>query len=362
MEMDILRERLRNQHLVQSSVRTASEAVRSFGAVQAQDYAGARWAIGLRVRGLDDAGAQRAFNEGSILRLHILRPTWHFVAPADVRWLVALSGPRMKAVNARVFRRLELDPPTLARARKLIERTLRDGNYLTRQELASRLARAGISSTGQRAAFIMMCAEFDGVVCSGPVRGKQFTYALLDERVHGGPQRGREEALAELTRRYFTSHGPATARDFMWWSGLPSADVKRGIAMLGSDFEPVTLDGLSYWRSRLSRVVRIDSPLVHLLPNYDEYFVAYRQRATIVDPKHAFPLGQARIFPHVVAVDGRLRASWRRAVSPGGLAVEVVPYDRFTRAERDGVEAGAARYGAFLQEGVTVRWIRSGSA
>ena len=207
--------------------------MRWLGAVQAQDYHGAKWALALRTRGVDSAALDRAFDAGAFLRTHVMRPTWHFVAPEDLRWLLALTGPRVHAVNAHPYRAFELDAPLFRRAHALLTRALRGGRSLTRLELATALEAGGIAARGQRLAYIVMHAEIDALVCSGPMRGKQHTYMLLEERVPPAPALARDEALATLARRYFTSHGPATAHDFAWWSGLTVADAREGVALAG---------------------------------------------------------------------------------------------------------------------------------
>src|SRR5262245_53216938 len=180
LKIDLARERLRNQKLLQSEFRKADEAVAWLGAVQSQEYAGAKWALGQRAQGLTDPDVDEAFNRGTILRTHILRPTWHFVARADIRWLLALSAPRVHAVSAHYYRTMELDDKLFARSRKVFERALAGGKHLTRSELARRLEKAGILAKGPRLAFLMMHSELNAVICSGPRQGKQFTYALLD--------------------------------------------------------------------------------------------------------------------------------------------------------------------------------------
>ena len=232
--IDLVRMRLRNQKLARSEFREPGDVVAWLGAAQAQDYPSAKWAIGMRANGITDADVERAFNEGTVLRTHFLRPTWHFVTPADIRWMLTLSGPRVHAVNASYYRKFGLDSATLARSRATLERALQSGTHLTRSELASALRRAGIAADGPRLAYLVMHAELDQVICSGARRGKQFTYALLDQRVQGVATVARDEALAELTRRYFSSRGPATLRDYVWWSGLTVRDARAGIEMAGS--------------------------------------------------------------------------------------------------------------------------------
>src|SRR5688500_17522208 len=272
--LDITGARLHNQGLSDARFTRPQDAVRWLVAVQAQDYAGAKWALALRMRRATDAAVERAFAAGAILRTHVMRPTWHFVTPADIRWLLALTGPRVQQRMAPYNRHFELDARTFARGLKVFERALRDHQYLTRIELSERLADAGMPMTGQRLAHLTMEAELEGVVCSGPRRGKKFTYALLAERAPDAPRLSRDEALAALTRRFFKSHGPATVRDFVWWSGLTTADARRGLEINTARREEI--DGRIYWTIGPPPLAATRDHRVHLLPIYDEYIVAYR--------------------------------------------------------------------------------------
>ena len=228
------------------------------GAVQAQEYADTRWALALRMRRATAAGIEQAFDEGTILRTHVLRPTSHLVAPTDIRWMLALTGPCVSRRMAPYNRRLELDATVFRRNWNAIVRALRGGAQLTRQELKAVLQRADVRADGvQRLAHIVMQAELDAVICSGARRGNQHTYALLDERVPPSRTLSRDEALAELARRYFTSHGPAQLQDFMWWSGLAATDARAGLAMAGRRLKRDDVDGRTYWRSSPVRARRL---------------------------------------------------------------------------------------------------------
>lgn len=347
--MDIARRRLAAQHLTRPTLTDAAEVVRRLGAVQSQDYAGAKWAIAMRSRGVTDAGVERAFNEGRIIRTHVLRPTWHFVDPADVRWMLALTAPRIKGAMAYYDRKLELDDALFRRATAAIVGALRDGKHLTRTELARVLERARIDARGQRLGHIMLRPELDGVICSGPRRGKQFTYALLEERVPPARSRDRDEALLELSRRYFTTRGPATPNDFAWWSGLTVADAKRGLEMMGASVEREMIDGQAYW-SVPSTMKRWRAPTAHLLPNYDEFFIGHKDRSAIGVrlASSALVTGGDALTAYVVAVDGQLVGGWKRTVAKGSVVVELRLLTKLTAAERRSLDAAVRGYGAFL--------------
>lgn len=253
---DIAHQRLANQRISKPTLERPADVVDWLCAVQSQDFAGAKWALGLRMRAATDAAVEAAFNTGSILRTHLLRPTWHFVRPADIRWLLALSAPRVKQAMAYRHRQLELDPKTLRRTNAAIEKTLRDGAERTRDELRDGLRDARIPSVGvERMTHIVMHAELDGIVCSGPRRGKQFTYALLDARAPRARTLDRDEALADLASRYFRSRGPATVQDFAKWAGLTVADARIGLEEVKQKLRQKVVEGRTYWFPPSSRPV-----------------------------------------------------------------------------------------------------------
>ena len=355
--MDITAQRLLNQKLVRSDIRTPVEIVSWLGAVQAQDYDGAKWALGLRSPGLTDADVDRAFDDGEILRTHILRPTWHFVLPEDLRWMQQLAGPRLKTLNRHYCRANGLDDKILSRGRKVIEKALGGSRYHTRAALGAVLAKAGIAGGGQRLAYLMMDAEVDHVICSGPRQGKQFTYALVDERAPKGRALSVDEGLAELTRRYFASHGPATVHDFVWWSGLTVKHAKTGLGMLGKRLTSETIDGKTYWFAPSGKrpAPRTAAPTVYLLPNYDEYLNALRDRSLALDPAGRAPTTSAFIgVPHQLVIDGILRGAWKRVTTARKIGIVVRPFRPLNRQELGALDRSVARFARFVQMPATL--------
>ena len=205
--------RMRNLRLWGPPAGSPEEVVGHLGALQGQEFAYARWSVGQRTKGTDDATIGELFDEGAILRTHLLRPTWHLVLPADIRWVLKVTAPRVHALNAYRYRQLGLADDDLKKSNKLLEKYLAGASHMTRKEIGALLERSGIDVSGQRLAYLVMFAELDALICSGAMRGKQHTYALLDERAPDATELGMDEALAELTRRYFTSRGPATVKD-----------------------------------------------------------------------------------------------------------------------------------------------------
>jgi hypothetical protein len=348
---DIALRRLSAQRLTGEPFSSAAEAVGWLGAVQSQDYAGAKWALGQRTLGVDDADLDRLFEEGAILRTHVMRPTWHFVLPADIRWLLNLTASRVKAILAPYDRRLEIDPPLLARSHAVLESALMDHRHLTRTELAGGLEAAGIPASGQRLSHLVMHAELDALICSGPRRGKQFTYGLLEERAPSAHPLDRDEGLAELARRYFGGHGPAQAQDCAWWSGLTVGEVRRGLELAGPALAGEVIGGKSYWSAPDAPRAAVPAPIVHLLPNFDEYLVAYRDRGAALDPSRAFdgaPFPYGNILAHVVVLNGQVWGGWKRRSEGRMTVVELGPLDVLDPIERAALQAAADRFAEFL--------------
>jgi hypothetical protein len=346
--LDLLRQRLHNQQLTRSRFTDPTALVAWLGAVQSQDYFGAKWALGQRLPGATDASHDQAFNAGAILRTHVLRPPWHFVAPADIRWLLALTGPRVLAISAPYFRANGLDAAVFKRTHAVITKALQGGRFLMRSELAAALTRAGLERSGLGLTYAVIEAELTGLICSGPRRGKQFTYALLDERVPPAPALSRDEALAELVRRYFTSHGPALVQDFVWWSGLTGADTKRGLDMLKSELINETVNGKSYWYAPAS-----PPPIpaaTYLLPNYDEYTVAYKERGDFYSADDVRqPLTRDNVpFGNMIVTKGRITGTWRRTLTKNAVTVDARYFQPPTPAQHSAFTAAAKRLGKFL--------------
>jgi DNA glycosylase AlkZ-like len=350
MALDIIRHRLHNQLLSQIKFTQPSQVVAWLGAVQSQDYAGAKWALSQRTKGLTDSAIEQAFSEGEILRTHVLRPTWHFVTRLDIRWMLALTAPRIHALSSHYYRQLELDDAIFKHSNEILTKALRGGNQLTRAELTSLLQKNGIAGNELlRFTYLMVHAELDGVICSGARRGKQHTYALLDERAPQAKTLERDEALAELTKRYFTSHGPATLQDFVWWSGLTVTDARKGIESVKSQFEQEVIEDKAYWLAAPATIKK-SSPTVHLLPDYDEYTVGYTGRAAIFDTTHIGKLDArgSMLAQYSIMVDGQVAGTWKRTIKKNEVLIELAPFSMLTEDQNQAIIAATQQYGKFL--------------
>jgi hypothetical protein len=349
---EVARLRLHNQGIASPQPENPSDVVRRLGAMQAQDYLGSLWALGLRVKQAREAEVERAVEERSIVRTWPLRGTLHFVAAEDVRWMLALSCGRTVARAAGRYRQLGLDEATFAKSMRVLARALEGGRRSTRAELAAALERRGVATGGQRLIHILNRSSLEGLTCYAARRGKQFTFALLDEWVPQGRHLPREEALAELAARYFASRGPATLQDFVWWSGMTTADARAGLEAAKHRLRREALDGQTYWLSSSEPASKDATQAAHLLPAFDEYAVAYKDRAAVLHPSHARrPDAATAILNPTVVVDGRAVGTWKRTLKSGSVLIETSLWATLKRAERRAVEAAAQRYGEFL--GVT---------
>ncbi|RPD38246.1 winged helix DNA-binding domain-containing protein [Chitinophaga barathri] len=296
---DLVQLRLHNQQITEPACKSPEEVVQAMIAVQAQDYAPSKFSLRLRLPGLTEAAADKAFNEGKILRTHLMRPTWHFAGPADIRWLLALTAPRVHQANAYYYRQLGLDKTVFSISCKVIEKTLA-GNHLTRAELNEAFKKAKVDAKELRLAYLLMYAELEGIICSGPRIGKQFTYALLEERVPPVRKMSTEEALAQFLHRFFITRGPATIQDFVYWSGLTIKEARAGLDGLPSSIEK---EGDYYFVPATPKAATLRQT-TFIMPDYEEYGMSYKDKSFLNN--HPGP----RKYLHNFVVDGRIRGTW----------------------------------------------------
>ena len=343
---EIALRRLSNQHLRGKPFPSPVEAVRHFGAVQAQDYRGGLWAVGLRTRGADEAAVEKAIADRSIVRTWPMRGTLHLVAAEDVRWMLPLLTPRVISRTAGRHRQLGLERSLFPVCRRLFEKALRGGGQRTRDEMYGLLRAAGIPPDGQRGIHILQQLAQDGVLCFGPRRGRQQTFVLLDEWVPPSSPRKRDEALADLALRYFTSHGPATAQDFAWWSGLSLADARRGLEIAASHLGRDSAVGPDLWGPRGASPPGARGATALLLPPFDEFLVAYKDRGAAVDPAHVGHIPS--LLSPTIAVNGRILGTWTRTLASDRVIIAPRYFERPTAPGLRLIAAAARRYGAFL--------------
>jgi hypothetical protein len=284
-----------------------------------------------------------------------MRPTWHFVAPRDIRWMLALTAPRVRMGLAHMDRQLELDQNVFKTTNAVLTKALQGSKQLTRSELAPILQKGGISVEGLRLGHLLIHAELDGIICSGARKGKQFTYALLEERAPQAKTLEHEEALAELAKRYFRSHGPAILKDYVWWSGLTATEARQGMEAVRSEFEQETINDQVYWFSP-SASLNGTSSTAYLLPNYDEYTVGYKDRSAIFDESFIAKLSAFResILTQTILVEGEIAGTWKRTLKKKEVIISLAPFTVLKKAQNQAVIESAQEYGKFLGLPVTL--------
>jgi hypothetical protein len=335
--VDIPSRRLHSQLLAGNALDTPHAVVAHLGAVQAQDYYGALWAVGARMRDAVESDVERALAERRIVRCWPMRGTLHFVAAEDVRWMLELLAPRVLARHRlRLERDFELDAHTLRRCRTVVQRALRGRHALTRPEIYAILERAGIATGTSRGLHVLFALAHERLLCFGARRGKQPTFVLLDEWLPPSPPKPREEALADIARRYLAGHGPATAADLSWWAGLTPKEAREAMALAGAPSPRAA--------------VRRRTPRVHLLPPFDEYTVGYKDRSAMIEPEHARRVNAGGgMIKAVIVVNGRVAGSWKRVLRGKKVEVAVSPFRALTASEGRAVEREVARYVRFAE-------------
>ena len=354
---DIAKLRLKAQHLATNHLGTVSELMEWMGAMQAQDYAMAKWGIGIRMPNLTDKDVTDAIDSGEVIRTHVMRPTWHFVSANDIYWMLELTAPRILASMKGRHQQLEMTEAVIRKSNKTIVDALSYGEHLTRNKLVSELSEAGFQLKDNRAAHLLMQAELEGLICSGKTKGKKQTYALLAERVPVKNVLSKEEALARLALNYFTSHGPATIQDFIWWSGLRVKDAKAALEMIGPYVASEQIQDQTYWFAAENNTVEKFEESVYLLPAFDEFIISYKDRSASVLAKHqkkAF--SSYGVFWPVVVVNGKVIGLWKRTIKKETVLVEISLFQSIPNKLKASIEQKAYAFGEFLGLKADVRF------
>jgi hypothetical protein len=351
-----LAQRLATQRLSSAPLPRAADAVRLLTCVQSQERDHAFFSLAMRSRKDRYAAVQREFDAGAFVRTHILRPTWHFVAPEDLRWILALTSPRVLSSMAARHRQLGLeDTKHLDDGFDLLTNLLQDKNFLTRPELGDAFAERGTTiKPGEQLGHLLLVAEMRGLICSGPMNGVHHSYALVDEVIAPTRERSRDEAVVELVRRFFTGHGPATVKDFTRWATMTIADTKAALTQLGDELEEVDVDGIPHWLHP-ARVPRRSpaAPAAYLFPTYDEAVLTYPQVNFPALPDHPYSL-HADPFWASIVLEGTNVGLWKRAVRPDVVEVEVRLAPAVSADGRDQVRAAAQRLAGFLERDLSL--------
>ena len=356
---DIAGHRLVNQQIEATGFTTPQQLVYWMGAMQAQDYNMAKWAIGSRIRSMTDAAVEQAINCGEIIRTHIMRPTWHFVAAEDIYWMLDLTANRIKASLKSRHKQLELTDKILNKGLSVIEKALLGEVHLTRAELLSELVNAKIMMNTERGSHLLLLAELEGLICSGSKKENQLTYALLNERVPKKVLLNKEEALARLAEKYFNSHGPATLQDFVWWSGLQVREAKFAMELIKDKFQAFEFNAQVYWHANKSIISVKTWRSAILLPAFDEFIISYKDRsAALTFDDHRKTVSINGIFRPIIICDGKVQGIWKKSVKKDHVKVEVQFFsDQWLQNdERSKLIEAAESYGYFLKRKVELKF------
>ncbi len=347
MKFNLLKYRLINQNISTPDFDLPEQVVSWFGAMQAQDYPGALWSVGLRMKRSTETMVEKAIAERKIVRTWPMRGTLHFVAAEDTRWILQLLAHKIVKGNLARLKRMGLDEKIFTKSKKALESALAGGNIFTREEMYGLLFRAGIKIKDQQGIHILWKLAQEGFLCFGPKQGKQYTFVLLDEWVPAYKKITREEALRKITHRYFTSHGPATLRDFAWWTGLNLSEATNGIEEIKTDLLHEKINGNTYWFTETSSKNKGVTNTIYLLPGFDEYMVAYKDRNDILDPLLSKQAFAGLVTPKII-IDGVIRGSWKRIISKDKIIVEASLYDRVHDNLIYLIEKSTKKYGEFM--------------
>lgn len=346
--LDLNRLRLAAQRIEGSEFTTPTEVVRWMLALQAQDLPGGKWSIGLRAPGTTLREVDAALARGEIVRSWPMRGTLHLVPAEDIGWMVGLTSERTIRSLARRYDELGLDPATFKQAKEIAVGALEGGRALSRAAFFERLAAAGIPTTGQRGPHLLGHLHQRGTLVLGPMHGTGQNVVLHDEWVREPRTPERDEALGEWVLRYFRSHGPATLKDFTWWTKLTVRDAGIGLAIAREHLEEISVGDVSNWMApglpdRMSR-------RAHALPGFDEYLLGYQDRSAALEPEHA-PIvipGNNGVFQPTIVVNGRIVGTWRRKVTPAGIMITPRPFTALTASTLAAFGRSVGAYGRFL--------------
>jgi hypothetical protein len=352
--------RLSSQHLARTKLKKPGDVVAWMGAIQAQDYAGAKWSIGLRLAKATEAGIEQAIDDKKIVRTWAMRGTLHFVSPQDIQWMLGLLAPRIIANNARRYKELKLDGHTFMRCNDVIANAMQSNGPLDRPALVAILEKKGISTAGQRTPYLLQRAALDRIICQGVMRSNNPTFFLLGDMLLKTKTLARDEALAELASRYFKSRGPAAFKDFVWWSGLSVPDARAALDAAAPGLASTTMDNTVYWQSRTRTEPPKETTALHLLPGFDEYLLSYKDRSASMDVKQLRSLTPANgMLPSTIVMNGRVVGMWKRTIKKDMVVVDCRLFVQLGDQEQRALAVAVNHYGEFLGKAATLVQSRS---
>jgi len=352
---DIAALRLANQKIINTNLNSPKEIVSAMGAMQAQDYSMVKWAVGLRSKNLTDKSIESAISKGEIIRTHLLRPTWHLVSSEDIHWMLELTAPRIKSALKFRHKYLGFNESIIKKCKKIIEKTISENGHSTREELISVLEKAKISTKENRASHIFLIAELDGLICSGEIKNKKQTYALLKERVPKTNSLNKEESLGRLALKYFTSHCPATLQDFTWWSGMSAADSKSALEMIKTSLVSETIGKQTFWYTNTNGVTKFSNDSVHLLPAFDEYIIAYADRTAVIKlDHHKKAIMRNGMFMPSIVINGQAIGKWKRIIKNDEVKIETEFFRSISKSEKKLIQKQFEKLANFINKNLSI--------
>ena len=305
--------RLLNQQLISPQFSTPTEVVRYMGAIQAQEYRMMRWAVAMRTRKPSIKAFKKAFDEGNIIRLHLMRGTWQLVCAEDYWSMIDLFAPKAIAVTKGWMssNKIAIPDEELMRVREILVRTADDKRSVTKEDFVQALADRALQMDDHRLSYHIRMAEMAGILCSGDLQPMKATYALTANKVKSTVKMNKDEALFYFTKKYFQSRQPATLEDFVWWSGLNISDCRKGIALLGNSIHIERWKGREFYLTEECRIRGFRKGKFLLIPPYDEYLISYKSRDIVLPPEHRhYAHNNSGIFQPIIAYDGTICGNW----------------------------------------------------
>ena len=346
---DISKLRLESQKVAFPGFDSAVEVINWMGAIQAQDLLMSKWALGCRMKEPSEKKVDNCINDGSLLRTHLLRPTWHFVSSENIRWMLDLSAPRILSSLKARERELELTPGILSKCNKILSNSLSGNRYLDRKQIEEKLENGKISIYGNRLSHILFHAEMERLICSGPIINGKPTYALFEERVPPGKKLHKDESLAKLAKLYFTSRYPATVEDFAWWSNLSLSEAGKAAGFLDSSFTSENIGNRKYIVPQSFTGRTPGKKNLFLLPAYDEFLISYKDRSPSLATVHnKKALSSNGIFYPTIVLDGQVKGTWRREVKNDKVVIETSFFEPPGSTMTGMIEAGKKAFARFI--------------
>lgn len=347
--------RLANQQIARQRSADINALSVYLGAVQAQDASMAKWAFGSRIASLLEGDFDNAFNAGRLIRTHVMRPTWHIVPADDLGWMLDISAPSLKNLLKTRHAELGLTPALIDTCFGLFEKALSGASHLTKEELTSELAKHKVVVDNQQMYHLTFLAEIEKLVCSGVLKQKKHSYALYGERISDKGKLPRAEAIYRLARTYFSSRGPASLKDFCWWSGLGQREAALAQELVGQGFGSFSREGLTYIYPETGFEGAGQSDSVLLLPAFDEFIICYANRSAVITQKEmARVISSNGIFRPILVVQGEVVGIWKREIKKEVLRLTVLPFKPLSKKQEAICKQQAKRLGQFYGKQIEV--------